>query len=103
MSSLTILNMEHNDIKFIDSHAMRTLQNLRIAKFSYNELTLKSIGFNTKSEFGLISPFESVQSTIEELHLAYNNITDIFSDWRFATHLTKLNLRNNKLRFIRVS
>ncbi|KAK0080463.1 hypothetical protein PV325_013913 [Microctonus aethiopoides] len=101
MSSLTTLNMEHNDIKFIDPHAMRTLQNLRIAKFSYNELTLKSIGFNTKSEFGLISPFEPVQSTIEELHLAYNNITDIFSDWRFATHLTKLNLKNNQLRFIR--
>lgn len=103
MTSLKFLNMEHNNMKFIDTYAMQDLQNLRIAKFSYNQLTLKSRKNNFPLEFGSESPFTTIQSNIEELYLAYNNITEIFSDWKFATNLNTLDLSHNQLHSIRVS
>ncbi|XP_015115690.1 protein toll [Diachasma alloeum] len=99
LSSLKVLNIERNGLKIIDPHGLRPLQNLRIAKFSSNQLTLKA---NTSRWFAgdrSTSPFYPC-TRIEELHLANNNISDIFFDWATASHLRTLDLQYNSLKFI---
>ncbi|XP_043273538.1 protein toll-like [Venturia canescens] len=94
LSSLQELNMERNNMTDIDLEAFISLQKLKIARFSYNSLTLKSL-------WGVLgSPFKS-STELEELHLDYNNISDIFDDWMLTMNsLRLLNLSHNSFQII---
>ncbi|XP_063987785.1 protein toll [Diachasmimorpha longicaudata] len=96
LSSLKVLNMERNGLKTIDPQGLHTLQNLLIARFSSNQLTLKITPGGSLGGERLYSPFTPCK-TIEELHLSHNNISDIFLDWTTAPNLKKLNLQHNNL------
>lgn len=100
LNSLRILNLEENKLTNIHDQAFSSLQNLQIARFSYNELTLNSSLAQYRDDFGTRSPFHYC-TAIEELHLAHNNISEIFSDWVIsAPHLRLLDLKYNQLSFI---
>lgn len=80
----------------IHHDALSSLGMLRVAKFSYNFLTLKTL------EMALESPFRSCQ-LLEELYLDHNNISDIYADWMFSMRSIRvLNLSHNKLQFLMV-
>ncbi|XP_011308295.1 protein toll [Fopius arisanus] len=99
LSSLKVLNLERNGLKTIHPDGLRPLQNLRIARFSSNLLTLKSNPSPSIEGDRLTSPFYPC-TRIEELHLANNNISDIFFDWATAPQLRTLDLQYNSLRFL---
>ncbi|XP_003704992.1 toll like receptor [Megachile rotundata] len=97
LKSLTFLNMEGNQLQTIQDRSFSSMTNLRIAKFSNNQLTFSS---PFEDEFGKKSPFYDCTS-IEELHLSHNNITEIFGDWIInALQLRLLNLSYNKIPYI---
>lgn len=94
--------MERNNLKTIHANSLISTQSLRIAKFSHNQLSLKDAVIY-QDEYGLRSPFHYAMERIEELHLSYNNIPEIFADWIFATHLRYLNLSHNNITTVGVS
>lgn len=104
LKSLTQLNMENNRLRTIHGMAFIPVPNLRVARFSHNELTLKSeMAPQFQDIFGTRSPFHSC-TFLEELHLAYNNISEIYSDWTISgTHLRLLDLKYNNIDFISMS
>lgn len=99
LDALQELNMEHNGLKFIEADALVSLRSLRVAKFSYNQLNLRTniIGF-----FGHVSPFDECKS-LEELHLSHNNVSEMFADWTVGhIRLRKLDLSYNSLDYLQV-
>lgn len=93
--------MERNNIADIHINAFSFLQNLRIARFSYNSLTLRTPMGTTPEVYLPDSPFHACQE-LEELYLMHNNITDIFEDWLHSIGLRVLNLSHNGLCLLRV-
>ncbi|XP_017885444.1 protein toll [Ceratina calcarata] len=96
LRSLKTLDMSRNRLKIIEDTSFNYLDNLRVAIFSDNQLT-----FNTSPsffhEFGKNSPFHACIN-LEELHLARNNITEIFNDWVVITlKLRILDLSHNQI------
>ncbi|KAK2588805.1 hypothetical protein KPH14_001680 [Odynerus spinipes] len=99
LKSLKELNMENNRLQTINSKAFSFMPELRIAKFSHNELTL-SPTTNYKDHYGNRSPF-SYCSSLEELHLSNNKISEIYGDWMIILmKLRVLDLRHNDIPFI---
>lgn len=94
--------MEKNQLKIIEETSFNFLTKLRIAKFSNNQLTFNTSINSYIDEYGMRSPFQSC-SSLEELYLDKNNISDIFGDW-LVTHvkLKKLNLQFNQIQEISV-
>lgn len=100
LKSLSILNMEQNQLEKIEDRSFNSLVNLRIARFSKNKLTLAS---SFEDEYGKKSYFYDCTS-LEELHLAHNNISEIFADWTInGLQLRLLNLSYNQIPYILVS
>uniref|UniRef100_A0A0C9RW22 Tl_7 protein n=1 Tax=Fopius arisanus TaxID=64838 RepID=A0A0C9RW22_9HYME len=100
LTSLRVLNLEHNGLRTIHPRGFNSLENLRIARLGSNELTLKTDTTRYDDEFGPKSPFHNCMGTIEEIHLAYNNVSDIFGDWIFAKRLRTLDLSHNQITFL---
>lgn len=95
--SLNVLDMSKNQLRTIEHTSFKSLQNLRIARFSNNLLTLNDSLPEYHSEFGNISPFHYCLS-LEELYLAKNNISEIFSDWTLSIIKLKiLDLKYNQI------
>jgi protein toll len=92
--------MEHNDLVYIQINAFSSLGELRVARFGNNKLTLRTGVFDI---YGHISPFQPC-SSLEELYLPYNNITEIYSDWIMSsTRLRELDLSYNTFDYLQVS
>ncbi|XP_046140972.1 protein toll [Osmia bicornis bicornis] len=97
LKSLRILNMEQNQLETIEDRSFISLANLRIARFSKNQLKLAS---SFVDEYGRKSYFYDCKS-LEELHLAHNNISEIFADWTInGVELRLLNLSYNQIPYI---
>lgn len=87
----------------ISGQSFTSLQKLKIAKFSKNQLTLQSTFLEYQDEYGTKSPFHQC-SELKELYLANNSISEIFSDWKLSSlQLRKLDLRYNNISSITVS
>lgn len=96
LTSLRELNMERNNIIAIHDRAFISLGDLRIAKFSFNYLTLSS------SETTINSPFQYAEK-LGELRLDHNNISNIFADWMFSMNSIRiLDLAYNKIQYLMV-
>lgn len=92
--------MENNDLTFIHLNAFGYLRNLKVAKFANNKLTVRTGIYDI---FGHISPFHHCHS-LEELYLAHNNITEMFSDWVVSnTRLRELDLKYNSFNYLQVT
>ena len=103
LNALKELNMEENQLMTISGHSFSFLKALKIAKFSNNYLTLEDSYHEYPDLFGSKSPFYDCVS-LEELYLANNNISKIFSDWILSDlGLRKLDLKYNNISLIRVS
>lgn len=84
----------------ISNQGFSWLSNLKIAKLSYNYLTLQR---NFTDQYATKSPFHDCRF-LEELYLANNNISEIFSDWILSNiRLRKLDLKYNNISVITVS
>ncbi|XP_011506342.1 PREDICTED: protein toll-like [Ceratosolen solmsi marchali] len=95
--SLQELDMEDNDLTFIHFNAFNSLEELKVARFANNKLTLRTGIYDI---FGHISPFQPCTS-LEELYLSYNNITEIYSDWTTSSaRLRELDLSYNLLDYL---
>ncbi|KAG5334657.1 TOLL protein, partial [Acromyrmex heyeri] len=100
LNALKELNMEENQLMTISSHSFSFLKALKIAKFSNNYLTLEDSYHEYPDPFGSKSPFYDCVS-LEELYLANNNISKIFSDWILSDlGLRKLDLKYNNISLI---
>lgn len=93
--------MDRNKLQKIHSQSLLSFHNLKIAKFSYNQLSLTDAVIY-EDEYGPRSPFLYTSDSIEELHLANNNISVLFADWIFSTHLRYLNLSKNNIKILLV-
>ncbi|XP_001604871.2 protein toll [Nasonia vitripennis] len=92
LESLQELLLEYNELSYIDAKAFAPLSQLRFARFANNKLTLDNC---LADSFGQFSPFHSC-SSLEELNLAHNNITKMYSDWTITgTNLRILDLSYN--------
>ncbi|XP_032689997.1 protein toll isoform X2 [Odontomachus brunneus] len=101
LHQLIELNIEDNQLKTISHKSLSPMTRLRIARFSNNHLTLQSSQFNFKDIN--YSPFHDC-SSLEELYLANNNISIIFSDWMFVfLKLRKLDLKNNNISILKAT
>ena len=100
LKSLEKLWMYENRLKTIDMQAFISTQNLRIANFGNNELTLQPTLQSPSSS--ILSPFHHC-SKLEYLILWYNNVSNIFEDWQTFSKLKILNLSHNHLQVLRVS
>lgn len=95
--ALKELNLEKNQLTTIASQGFSFLKQLKIAKLSYNYLTLHQ---TFTDQYGSKSPFHDCL-LLEELYLAYNNISEIFSDWILSDlRLRKLDLKYNNISVI---
>ncbi|XP_076299599.1 LOW QUALITY PROTEIN: protein toll-like [Lasioglossum baleicum] len=97
--SLSILDMSKNQLQTIHRASFKSLEKLKIARFSNNLLTLNSSLSLYRDEIWNISPslFHHCAS-LEELYLAKNNISEIFTDWTVSSvKLKKLDLRYNRI------
>ncbi|KAL0274505.1 UNVERIFIED_CONTAM: hypothetical protein PYX00_002607 [Menopon gallinae] len=100
--NLVSLEMERNELSHIDPESFSHLNHLEKARFSDNLLSFLPDGNDTGPEinydvlFGNTSPFRNCIS-LQELYLANNSITEIFSDWRFNLNLRELDLSYNKI------
>jgi len=95
--------MEENQLKTISIHSFRSLKELKIAKLSNNYLTLQDTSHEYHDQYGTKSPFYNCM-LLEELYLANNSISEIFSDWILSDlRLRKLDLRYNNISYITVS
>lgn len=93
--------MEKNRLLTVKSCFMNALKNLKVAKFSYNYLTLdnekrKKYYFHLRT-----SPFYT-NKNIKKLYLDNNKISEIYGDWLGLKGLEYLNLSNNKLNHLKV-
>ena len=91
--------MTENGLKTIDIGAFNFTRNLQIARFSNNELTLQPTLRSSQSP--RLSPFHAC-GELEYLYLSYNNVSNIFDDWK-SLKLIGLNLSHNQLQVLRVS
>lgn len=95
--------MQENKLQVIEDRSFKYLSNLRIARFSNNHLTLNNTLTLYHDEYGKKSPFHDCTS-LEELHLDKNDISEIFGDWIISSlKLRILNLKHNKIPYITVS
>ncbi|XP_076288089.1 toll like receptor [Lasioglossum baleicum] len=95
--SLSILDMSKNQLQTIHHASFKSLEKLKIARFSNNLLTLNSSLSLYRDEIWNISPFHHCAS-LEELYLAKNNISEIFTDWTVSSvKLKKLDLSYNRI------
>lgn len=79
------------------------MTNLRVARFSNNHLTLQSPWSSHLALYEAYSPFRDCIS-LEELYLAHNNVSVIYSDWMFNTlKLEILDLKYNNISVLSVS
>ncbi|XP_036138593.1 protein toll [Monomorium pharaonis] len=97
LGALRELNMEENHLRTISPQGFKHLKNLKIAKFSNNYLTLHDPIHDSLEPFDRKSSFYECE-ILEELYLAHNNISEIYSDWITAdTKLRKLDLKYNNI------
>ena len=95
--------MEENRLQVIEDRSFNSLSSLLVAKFSSNRLTLNNSLILYHDEYGKKSPFHDCTS-LEELYLANNNISEIFGDWIISSiKLRVLDLKYNKIPSISVS
>ncbi|KAL0115503.1 hypothetical protein PUN28_010786 [Cardiocondyla obscurior] len=98
LNSLKKLSIDQNHLTVISSQGFRPLNQLKIANLSDNYLTLKQSDY--QDEFGRWSPFRH-NLLLEELYLANNSISEIFSDWILSDiQLRKLDLKHNNISYI---
>lgn len=101
LHALKELNLEKNQLTTIANQGFSDLKELRIAKLSYNYLTLQQTF--SDPEYGTKSPFYNCLY-LEELYLANNNISEVLSDWILSDlRLRKLDLKYNNISVITVS
>ncbi|XP_053979405.1 protein toll-like [Hylaeus volcanicus] len=97
LKSLQVLDMKGNKLKIIEDTSFNSLESLRIAIFSDNQLSFSNLLSSRRHEFGRISPFQTC-TDLEELHLARNEISEIFGDWILNTsNLRLLDLSYNQI------
>lgn len=95
--------MQENRLQVIEDRSFNSLSSLRVANFSDNQLTLNNSLILYHDEYGTKSPFHDCTS-LEELYLAKNNISEIFGDWIISSlQLRVLDLKYNKIDSISVS
>ncbi|XP_014204485.1 protein toll-like [Copidosoma floridanum] len=93
------LNLENNELTSIHPEAFADLENLKIARLGNNKLTMHTDYIDV---FGRVSPLR-YSTGLRELHLARNNVSELFSDWIITfTQLRKLDLSNNAIAELRV-
>lgn len=109
LNELKLLDLEYNDLSYLDSNALGHLEQLKHARFSHNKLSFlddeghQQGGFHYKDTFGNKSPFRHCIN-LEYLYLANNSITEIFSDWRIVlVKLRVLDLSLNRIQYLLVS
>jgi len=104
--ALKELNMQENRLMSISEQSFVSLKkSLRIVRLSRNNLTLRPAHgmFQYRDEYGAKSPFHDCEE-LEELYLANNSISEIFSDWVVSNFkLRKLDLKYNNISVISVS
>ncbi|XP_076672912.1 toll like receptor [Andrena cerasifolii] len=97
LKSLEELNMEENRLQVIEDKSFNSLSSLRVAKFSDNQLSLNNSLVLYHDEYGKKSPFHDCTS-LEELYLSKNNISEIFGDWIISSlRLRVLDLKYNRI------
>lgn len=95
--------MKENQLQIIEDTSFNNLENLQIAIFSDNQLSFNNSLALYHDEYGKKSPFHACTS-LEELHLARNNISEIFGDWIVSSlNLQILDLKYNQISYISVS
>ena len=88
--------MEHNKLQYADNSAFIRLKELTQLQLSWNQLTLHSKPFG----YSLLNEC----TKLEEVYLAYNNITMIYEDWsNTLTNLRILDLKHNAISNLIVS
>ena len=93
--------MKSNGLKTIDIQAFYSTQNLQVALFAKNELTLEPP--TPESQLSpVLSPFHAC-GELKYLDLSHNNVSSIFEDWMHLLKLEALDLSYNKLQVLRVS
>lgn len=93
---LANLNMEHNKLQFIARSTFNHLKKLTHLQLSNNQLTMRNEPFHNS----LLNEC----TNLEELYLAYNNITTIFDDWcNTMINLHILDLSHNALSSLTVT
>lgn len=103
LHELRELNVEDNHVTIMSSKSLNPTTKLRIARFSNNHLTLQSPEYIYPDVLGSHSPFHNCPS-LEELYLANNTISAIFSDWMFINlKLRVLDLKYNNISVLKVS
>ena len=101
LESLETLNMSNNNLTYIDPIAFRHLENLIYADLSNNKLTLMSN--DVYDILGPVSPLHYCYR-LEELYLANNDISVLFSDWIISFYnLKELDLSFNSFRYLEVN
>ena len=85
LTQLESLNLEHNWLQHIAVQAFRHMPGLKQLRMSHNRLSLRG----TETDVGEVQSVLNACLELEELYIANNSITTIFSDWV----LTLLNLR----------
>ncbi|XP_063836066.1 protein toll-like [Ostrinia nubilalis] len=97
---LTSVTANNNGMKHIAADAFQGSTSLQYLSLNDNQLTLKpKTGSNTDYyNIEEQSPFKTLFN-LKELLLQGNNITEIFSDWRWAlvSHLKRLDLSRNNI------
>ncbi|XP_033296899.1 protein toll [Bombus bifarius] len=97
LKSLEYLNMSENKLKVIEDTSFYSLTKLRIAQFSHNYLKFNASINTYPDDFGNKSVFHTC-TALQELHLARNNISEIYSDWTIGSlKLRILDLRYNQI------
>nr|XP_012234051.1 PREDICTED: protein toll-like isoform X2 [Linepithema humile] len=91
---LEVLNMAENFLRNIPDYSFNILYKLKIANFSHNFLTLYQKANIFIDENGITSLFVECV-LLQELYLANNRISQIFSDWKSLPNLQILNLKYN--------
>ncbi|XP_043248170.1 protein toll [Colletes gigas] len=100
LKSLQVLNMKENQLQVIEDTSFNNLEHLKIAIFSNNQLSFNNSLALYHDEYGKKSPFQACTS-LKELHLANNNITEIFGDWIISSlNLRLLDLKYNRISYI---
>lgn len=95
--------MQENQLKMIEDMSFNFLTNLRVALFSDNQLSFNTSLSVYQDEYGKKSPFHGC-SSLEELYLVRNNISEIFGDWIISNlKLRILDLQYNQIPYISVS
>lgn len=109
LNELESLDLEHNQLNYLDSEAFGPLEQLKHARLSHNLLSFKNEenypqgGLPYTDIIGNQSPFRHCFK-LEYLYLANNSIKDIFDDWRInLLQIRVLDLSHNKIQHLIVS